>query len=148
MEGDFNIRQFRHQTKWSNIKVRTDTTILVRRTRYRAKLDGSFGSSQYTFPYVLTLRLGPILQFRFAEPDTEPNWVVCLDRHDTFCRYVLTLSNMPKLCAHCRPLNLTARFQSLLVTQDERRHQSALRGDGQLRGVAVRRGQVCVSVLV
>ena len=29
-------------------KVRTDTTILVRRTRYRAKLGGSFSLSKYT----------------------------------------------------------------------------------------------------
>ena len=30
-------------------------------------------------------------QFWFDKPDTEPNLVVLLDRHDTICRYVLTL---------------------------------------------------------
>ena len=41
--------------------------------------------------YVLTLKLGPIQQFWFAEPDTDTNWVVRLVRHDTLCRYILTL---------------------------------------------------------
>ena len=40
-------------------------------------------------------RLGQIQQFWFAEPDTEPNWVVRLVRHDTLCRYVLTLKKGP-----------------------------------------------------
>ena len=33
-----------------NLKVRTDTTIQVRRTRYRTKLGGLFGSSRYILP--------------------------------------------------------------------------------------------------
>ena len=43
------------------------------------------------YRYILTLMLGPIQQFWFAEPDTEPNCVVRLVCHDTLCRYVLTL---------------------------------------------------------
>ena len=31
-----------------NLKVRTNSTILVRRTRYKTKFGGSFGSSRYT----------------------------------------------------------------------------------------------------
>ena len=64
-------------------KVRTDTTILVRRTRYRDKLGGSFDLSRYTLP--IRPRLGPIQEFWFAGPDTEPNWVVRLVRHYTLC---------------------------------------------------------------
>ena len=67
-------------------KVRTDTNFLVHRTRYRTKLAGSM-----IYRYILTLMLGPIQQFWFAEPDTEPNWLVRKVRHDTLCWYVLTL---------------------------------------------------------
>ena len=49
-------------------------------------------------------RLGPIQQFWFAEPDTEPNWVVLLVCHDTLCRYVLTLCSSSSSSPFCRSM--------------------------------------------
>ena len=43
--------------KVSSTKVRTDTTILVRRSRFRAKLGGSFGFSGYTLPIRPNLKI-------------------------------------------------------------------------------------------
>ena len=43
--------------EWRECKVRTNTTILVRQTRYRAKLCGSFGLSLYTWPICPNLKL-------------------------------------------------------------------------------------------
>ena len=96
--------------EWRECKVRTNTTILVRQTRYRAKLCGSFGLSLYTWPICpnLKLRLGPIQQFWFAKPDTEPNWVVRSVRHDTLpiCKQPVAGNPTEYPCSNALPSNL------------------------------------------
>ena len=72
-------------------KVRTDTTILVRRPYAEPNWLVHEVWQDTLCRYVKTFRLGPIQQFWFAEPDTEPIGVVRLVRHDTLQRYVLTL---------------------------------------------------------
>ena len=39
--------------------------------------------------FVVGLRLGPIQQFWFTEPDTEPNWLVHLVCHNTIATMLL-----------------------------------------------------------
>ena len=70
------------------LKVRNDTTLLVRRARYRTKLGWFFGLSRL-YKYMIPLR--QTAKLWFGEPDTEPDWLVRMVWHDKLCRYVLTL---------------------------------------------------------